>query len=312
MKIENVKLDWNKILEPYVKYLATRFPEDIVRQRLAPVVDSLNANRMKSMAILSDGKPAGYAFFMEPGIFSDRLYASVGFVSPELYLESRLGTIMEWLIGATAESGKKLLLNEVFNAPASHLEFLQSRGFRVITRLSMTADIDSHDPDEIQLPPGFSTDEITAIDLETFSDLEFAAYIGTPDEPFFSSVREDRIAFTKGVLIDENYGRVIFRASFVLKSPDGPCGAVLVTSGVPGTGNPAQCLLANIFLLPEFRGRGLSRYMMSRAIKLSAKEGFTSMSLMVNKDNHAKSMYRKFRFVEDSHPPEYMILYERQ
>ncbi|GLC82575.1 ribosomal protein S18-alanine N-acetyltransferase [Lacrimispora brassicae] len=59
--------------------------------------------------------------------------------------------------------------------------------------------------------------------------------------------------------------------------------------------------LLRIAVLPEYRGRGLSKKLMDRLVEYSIKKGVKSMSLEVRESNKkARNLYRSYGFEEET------------
>ncbi|MCL5786319.1 MAG: GNAT family N-acetyltransferase [Candidatus Thermoplasmatota archaeon] len=299
MKMENVRLDWKSILLPYADYLSLSYPREMVEKRIEPIIEMLNSNSIRSTAIFALGKPACYAFLTKSEDFSDRMYATIGFTSPEVYLESRLQTLSTWLKRTALEYGKMFIMNEAFNAPDAHLETLANAGFSVIRRIGMHMGLASGEEEtDPAIPNGYSWKPITSISPEEFSDREYTAYSAGPEEPLFGSIQEERHTVTRRIFVEEVYGPVVQEASFVAYLKGKPCGCVLVTSRGHISPGGRTCMLGSIFVMQEFRKRGIGEFMLRHSMAEAAKAGYTTMWLMVNLENPAMSLYQKLGFTQ--------------
>ncbi len=307
MRIENVKLDWHDILKPYIEHLSKTYAIEMIETRLEPIIDALNTNSTKSMAIFSEGKPAAYAFLVDAGIFTDRVYVSAGFRSPGDYSEERLKAMLSWVSESSPGNDIKVYLDKIFNAPDSQAEILESGGYRIVKRVGMTRHLDSR-IGSLELPSGYSLRPISDISVEQYSDLEYQCYRNTSDEPMFSTKREDRVNFTTDIFLNEPYGSLVYAASRLIYSGEEPCGGILVTKGMPGISSAEKCFLASVFLSQDHRGKGLSRVLIGNAVDACTQAGFREMTLTVNLKNPALEIYKKLGFVRDEKPEEFLAI----
>ena len=71
------------------------------------VIDDLNSNRMRSRVIMSVDKVIGYAFLYPATGFSDRNFASFGFLDPVAANRERSILLLDWAIAECTKEGRK-------------------------------------------------------------------------------------------------------------------------------------------------------------------------------------------------------------
>jgi ribosomal protein S18 acetylase RimI-like enzyme len=103
-------------------------------------------------------------------------------------------------------------------------------------------------------------------------------------------------------------------STVVLLAGEGPDGLVVLrfrrSIWTPGL----ECYLAELYVVPDKRGRGLGRALMEEAIEVARREGADYMDLGTSEDDvAARALYEKFGFTNREGKPDgpVMLYYER-
>ncbi len=100
----------------------------------------------------------------------------------------------------------------------------------------------------------------------------------------------------------------------VLLAGEPPCG-IAVLRIRPSLWTPApECYLAELYVQPQMRGKGLGRALMEAALELARAEGATYIDLGTSEDDvAARSLYESLGFTNREGDPDgpVMYLYER-
>ncbi len=90
----------------------------------------------------------------------------------------------------------------------------------------------------------------------------------------------------------------------ILLAGDPACGVALMRFR-PGLWSPAlECNLAELYVVPDRRGRGIGRAMMEHAIELARAEGAGHMELGTGEDDVvARALYESLGFDNHEHGP---------
>ncbi len=178
------------------------------------------------------------------------------------------------------------------NVPEELMEMASSTfGFVRKRRLEMAADLSSLP--ESSAPEGsFTTVSITEQSEETLSKLDWDSYSGTVDEGMFANSAEDNRKMFSSLLSGE-YGPVITNASRCVTIEGKPVAMIAVTDIGDGA------FLADIAVLPEYRKKGLGKYLLTNAMKEAAAARKKRMTLWVSEDNKpALTLYSSLGFRE--------------
>ncbi len=64
MELNNVKLDWNTILEKQINKLQEKYPENNIGQAYSQIISLLNENKIKSRVIANGNRVICYSFMI--------------------------------------------------------------------------------------------------------------------------------------------------------------------------------------------------------------------------------------------------------
>ncbi len=164
-------------------------------------------------------------------------------------------------------------------------------GFERKSRLEMAADLTS--PPETTQPEGnFATVSITEQTEETLSRLDWESYAGTVDAGMFANSAEDNRKLFRSLLSGE-YGPVITNASRCVMA-DGKPVALIAVSDIG-----ESAFLADLAVLPEYRKRGLGKFLLTNAMREATGAKKKRMTLWVSEDNGpARALYASLGFRE--------------
>ena len=107
MELNNVKVEWGQVLEPEIVHNEKQHPDLPVREMYRWVISDLDNNRIRSRVIMSLNKVIGYAFLYSATGFSDRNFASFGFMDPVTANGERSCLLIDWAIGECRKDRKK-------------------------------------------------------------------------------------------------------------------------------------------------------------------------------------------------------------
>lgn len=297
MDINNVKLDWGPILEGQIKHLESTYPDIPIRKSFVPLVESLNSNRIKSRVILSGINVSAYAFVTPSSEHTDRSYATVGFTDPKLVNEERVDTLIKWLEDHARIQNQYLMLNEIYNAEGDSDNLLIKRGYKKFVRKRLTLDLGDYVPETAPLSGEYLEIPINKVDYDNYSDAEFNAFSGTPDQILFnSSKRKERIEFSKSIL-QGKVGKVIAPATKIIAS-SGSIVAATIATEYRTLDDARTALLADIFVDKKLRGKGIAKHLLFHTLSHLKLNGYELCALWVSQENPAMKLYEKFGFNE--------------
>jgi len=281
--MENVKLRWDLILKPYMDFIDKNYPDITNGEKFRILVDRLTNNEIKNRVLLHDNNVVAYAFFVD-SVYGDRCIGNIGFMDAKYCNEARLSNLISWI--ELNSDGRSVFLDEIFNGADTVEAVLKSRGYSTLTRIRMTARLDSIPRKQADLP--FVNFERKMI--QEFSDAEYNAFAGVEDQVLLPRSREMRIKY----LADEIGGsetELIKDASFVLM--DDKIRAGIISVKYRGSDDP---YFSDIFVDPDYRRRGIASAMISTAAQKLMDLGYRSVALIVSENNPAIGLYRKMGF----------------
>lgn len=162
-------------------------------------------------------------------------------------------------------------------------------GFEKKRRIEMAAELKN--TEEKAMPDGnFATVSVTEQSEEMLSKLDWDSYAGTADEGMFADSAEDNRKMIRALLSGE-YGPVITNASRCVVTEGRPVAMIAVSD----IGDSA--FLADIAVLPEYRNKGLGKYLIMNSMHEAAVARKKSMTLWVSEDNEpALTLYSTLGF----------------
>jgi ribosomal protein S18 acetylase RimI-like enzyme len=169
--------------------------------------------------------------------------------------------------------------------------------FEIITRHSMTRSLDpAAPPAPPPLPPGFRFAPALAFQPHLLALLDFQAFQGGPDAGMVAENPADNQRLIEG-LLEGDLGPPIREASpALLLEKEGPeaqlAGFVLALED-----NPQRALIADVAVLPAFRGKGLGKALLVRSLRGLIALGFSEVLLWVTEANTAaRRLYQSAGF----------------
>ncbi len=301
MELNNVKLDWAQILEGEIKHMESLYPELPVRVSYKSIIEELNKNAIPSRVILNGINVAAYSFIKESSELNDRLYGSIGFTDIAFATDERISNLLSWLVSISQNRKKRLMLNKIFNDGELSEAVLTRMGFKKFERNRMQLYLDdsfrrihgNFDEQFIPVPVG-------RLDMVGYADSEFKSYAGTADEILFNSKDwNQRIEFVKS-LFKGKFGEIIADSSIILSFHGQIVGSVITTHQQTFT-DVKTALLLDLFVTPEFKGKGLGKMLLVNSLISLRSMGYDQCILWVSETNPARSLYEKigFRSVSD-------------
>ena len=294
MNIQNVKLDWDSILERQINWLEKLYDSDQIRPSYEAIIPLLTENKIPSRVIISGGKVVAYAFYITDNDGNDRLYATMGFHNT-LLDEQKIASLLDWLKTESKRQNKTVIMNGIFNEPENFKEIASKNGFNSINRVRMELSLDKIMLNEGKEDTRFTFTTIDKGNLTEACDLIFDAFRSLP-ERILLPVGDNKTSMLAHSLMNSTYGKLIEEISYLASENDNSVGGVIFTDG--STELKRIPLLLFIFVLDEYRGQGISEAIMERALLKIKKLGFEGVQLWVDKNNFAYKMYRKFGFQE--------------
>lgn len=170
--------------------------------------------------------------------------------------------------------------------------------FEVITRHSMGCALDpSHPPSPPPLPEGFRFVPALAFKPQLLATLDFQAFLGGPDAGMVAETPQDNLRLIEG-LLQGDLGPPIREASPALFMERAGPEAQLVGFALALEDNPHRALIADVAVSPDFRGKGLGKALLVRALRGLIALGFTEALLWVTDANvAAQALYKSTGFI---------------
>lgn len=162
-------------------------------------------------------------------------------------------------------------------------------GFRTRRRFEMAVPLDAS-VDQLEAAIQYPTAPITRFDDLTLSRLDWEAYQGTEDSSLLFDSEEDNRKLMKS-LLSGDYGPVLADASLCILREGRPGGMIAVTD----MGDSS--FLADIAVASDLRRKGIGKYLLTNAMKMSRRMKKEKMVLWVSEGNiGALSLYRSMGF----------------
>lgn len=294
MELNNVKLDWNLILEKQILRLQEMYPENEVKKAYENIISLLNENKIRSRVIASGNRVVCYAFVLDYSGFTDRLYAVMGFEDTSFAEETRIQNLVSWIEGEGKRSGKSILIGYVHNITERVEEFLLDRGFSRMERIRLELDLEKYTPPVQNNQAGVLKD-IFSITPAAYSDADYSAFLGSDDVILFPTEREQRVLFTSGIF-DGRLGGMIPEASKIIMDGEKVIAGIISVESGGQVDYIRRALIADIFVDRNYRRRGYGSLMLASSLSRLKDLGYTSVILWVSSKNPAKSLYEKFHF----------------
>jgi ribosomal protein S18 acetylase RimI-like enzyme len=263
----------------------------------------IDARSLTGSAILDDGRPVGYAFY----VLEDHKGLVGGlFVSPR-YSQQELSKQLLTDTLTTLNGIPKLERIEAQLIPFGYQldSVLNDYGFRLHTRQFMLARLDSVIGESFDVPTGLIREGPGAgLILERWDHRYFdpcarliqLAYANHVDGEINDQYRSESgaLRFLKNIIILPGCGQFQPEASFVLRAPHANhlVGVVLNSRVAEGVGHTTQ-----ICAMPGYQGRGLGHRLMEASLRALRVRRFSAVSLTVTSGNErAVQLYEKLGF----------------
>jgi ribosomal protein S18 acetylase RimI-like enzyme len=293
-------------LEPLLAEEAQQWREELCwdyRASSELIKKFVDARSLTGSAILEDGRPIGYAFYV-----LEEHKGLVGglFVSPR-YSQQELSRQLLTDTLTTLSGIPKLERVEAQLIPFGYQldSVLNEYGFRLYTRQFMIARLDSVIGESFDVPTGMIREGPGAgLILERWDHRYFdpcarliqLAYANHVDGEINDQYRSESgaLRFLKNIIILPGCGQFQPEASFVLRAPHANhlVGVVLNSRVAEGVGHTTQ-----ICAMPGYQGRGLGRRLMEASLRALRVRHFTTVSLTVTSGNgRAVLLYEKLGF----------------
>ena len=293
-------------LEPLLAEEAQQWREELrwdYRASTELIKKFIDARSLTGSAIMEDGRPVGYAFY----VLEDHKGLVGGlFVSPK-YSQQELSRQLLTDTLTTLNGIPKLERVEAQLIPFGYQldSVLNEYGFRLYMRQFMIARLDSVIGESFDVPTGLIREGPGAgLILERWDHRYFdpcarliqLAYANHVDGEINDQYRSESgaLRFLKNIIILPGCGQFQPEASFILKAPHANhlVGVVLNSRVAEGVGHTTQ-----ICAMPGYQGRGLGRRLMEASLRALRVRHFNTVSLTVTSGNErAVLLYEKLGF----------------
>lgn len=309
MEIDNVKINWAPVLESQILHLEGSFPNRGVRDTFNSIIEDLNENRIKSRLILSGKKPAGYVYYLVNEQMTDRILGNIGFVEGSMATGDRARNLLEWLIAEGRESGRFVMINDIFNGNDETSGVLSEMGFNRLDRQMMELDLRDVPNDRPPLSGEYEIEGLNRINIDEYQAVEEGAYSGSDDEILFPTVTEEKKSMARA-MFEGSYGKVLTDVSRTVVRDGKLVGACVVTVGPSGEVSRGYPLVLDIFVSREHRGKGVAKALLLEAGRRASAAGYSKLYLWVNLNNEALKLYSSIGFKPSDYPQE-VIFFNR-
>ncbi len=307
MQIVDLRQLTSRQLEPLLAEEAKQWKQELCwdyQASIELIKKFVDARSLTGSAILENGRPAGYAFYV-----LEEQKGLVGglFVSPR-YSQQELSHRLLTDTLTTLSGIPKLDRVEAQLIPFGYAldPVLTEYGFRLYMRQFMIAQLEpANDVHAADVVPGVIRDGPGAgLILDRWDHRHFEpcarliqlAYANHVDGEINDQYRSESgaLRFLKNIIILPGCGQFLPEASFVLRPAHAShiAGVVLTSRVSDGVGHTTQ-----ICAMPGYQGRGLGRRLMEASIQALRVRGFTAVSLTVTSGNErAVRLYEKLGF----------------
>jgi ribosomal protein S18 acetylase RimI-like enzyme len=306
MQIVDLRQLTSRQLEPLLAEEAQQWRQELhwdYRASIDLIKKFVDARSLTGSAILEDGEPVGYAFYV-----LEEHKGLVGglFVSPR-YPQQELSQRLLADTLTTLGGIPKLDRVEAQLIPFGYTldPVLSEYGFRLFTRQFMLAAVPhTNGPVQDVIPGPIREGPGTGLILERWDHRYFEscarliqlAYANHVDGEINDQYRSESgaLRFLKNIIILPGCGQFQADASFVLRQPHAGhlAGVVLNSCVSAGVGHTTQ-----ICAMPGFQGHGLGRRLMEASLEALRFRHYTSVSLTVTSGNErAVRLYERLGF----------------
>lgn len=175
---------------------------------------------------------------------------------------------------------------------------------KVMDRERMVVKIlDTAIPEAPKLPSGYKFGVASDLPLRTLSELDYLAFEASPDKGLVAETIEEDEEGIKALLNGEA-GPLIKEGSPSLLASEEDSGQVVVGFVLSMSPAPGMALIADVAVAKAFRGRGLGKALMERALRGLCAKGVTRADLWVTTANlPAKHLYERLGFTTVQREP---------
>jgi len=306
MQIVDLRQLFSWQLEPLLAEEAKQWRDELhwdYRASTDLIKKFIDARSLTGSAILENGRPVGYAFYVledHKGLVGG-LFVSPRFSQQELSRQLLTDTL------ATLSGIPKLERIEAQLIPFGYQldPVLTEYGFRLYMRQFMIAPLTPQTGEALDVLPGLIQQGPGAgliLDrwdhryFEPCARLIQLAYANHVDGEINDQYRSESgaLRFLKNIIILPGCGQFQPEASFVLRAPheNHLVGVILNSRVSEGVGHTTQ-----ICAMPGYQGRGLGRRLMEASLQALRMRHFTTVSLTVTSGNErAVRLYEKLGF----------------
>ncbi|MGC8514685.1 MAG: GNAT family N-acetyltransferase [Thermoplasmata archaeon] len=283
-----MKVEWQLVLEPEILHNEKQHPDLPVRDMYRWVIDDLNKNRIRSRVIMSIDKVIGYAFLYPATGFSDRNFASFGFIDPVTANRERSFILLDWAITECRKDGRKLLFNEPFNAGNTFHACMDERGIRILHRVEMSLDPKEFVDQKKELPNGYSTMLSMSADPAALAEALYLAFKGEDESVLISDEPAERKRVEADALSGKLFGLVISEASIAVTHNG------RIVAGITVVTNDKAPLILDFFVIPDEQDKGIGSFLMQ--ISMKALSRYSIVKLWTDQRSIAHDFYMRRGF----------------
>lgn len=253
----------------------------------------LRAGRMLGWVLPPHGEHRGLAIL---AVRNHRGFGQVHFSGPAEELDAAMGLLRA--LDRERPEGMRRVDLAISADPAATEEAWGARldgaakelPFGVVRRRLMVRKLDPAQPPPGEpLPASFRFVPALALGAPLLAAMDFPAFVGGPDEGMVAESPEDNERLLRG-LLEGDLGAPLREASVAVvleEETEAGTRGHLVGFSLCLEENPHSSLLADIAVLPDYRGKGIGKAILTRSMRGLVALGFTESRLWVTEANTA-------------------------
>lgn len=301
LEIENIKINWKPLIAFQKGEYLRRYPFSDMERIFNNLEAMLEENRIPSRVLVSNGRVRGFAYLIDNPLFRRRINGYICFPDPGLYSDESLSGIIRWMVATGRQRKSDVVIQDISGSHASD-GLIISEDFEMLGRFGMKIQLASSTDSVTEVPDGVEVMDFSSFNFNEYLDAQGNAYSGTDESRFLiPENRSDRSELLRTV-IDGSFGELIYEASFLARYQGKLVGAIMVCSGMNRTDGTRIPLIEDLFVLRDFRSRGIGTHLLSRSLKSLKDKNYSSAELAVSLGNNAMKIYEKTGFVKYGEP----------
>lgn len=301
LEIENIKINWKPLIAFQKGEYLRRYPFSDMERIFNNLETMLEENRIPSRVLVSNGRVRGFAYLIYNPLFRGRINGYICFPDPELYSDESLSGIIRWMVATGRQRKTDVVIQDISGSPAGD-GLIISEGFEMLGRTSMTIHLAAAVESVTEVPDGVEVMDFSSFNFNEYLDAQGNAYSDTDESRFLiPENRSDRSELLRTV-IEGSFGELIYEASFLARYQGKLVGAIMVCSGMNRTDGTRIPLIEDLFVLRDFRSRGIGTHLLFRSLQSLKDKNYSSAELAVSLGNNAMKIYEKTGFVKYGEP----------